>query len=89
MYCIAIKFMDKEINKILELGGAGWETREEWKAQWDNIPTAKNIIPPYLGELLDDNEDIVDDRHIDRETVETLLGEPITALIERARALEE
>ena len=83
-YCIAITYRDDENNRLIELGGAAWETQQEWDNAWDNIPVARDDLACCIADKIDGNDDIVEDRIVDRETVETLLGKPISQLIEDA-----
>ena len=84
-YSIAITYCDDEQNRLVELGGAAWKTQEEWESAWDSIP-ASNVNDPArcTADKLDENDNIVEDRCISRETVEILLSKPISQLIEEA-----
>jgi hypothetical protein len=83
-YSIAITYRDDENNTFVELGGAAWETRQEWNAAWDNIPVAQDDSACCIADKRDDDWDIVDDKIVDRETVEVLLGKPISQLIQES-----
>lgn len=83
-YCIAITFRDDERNTFVELGGTAWETQQEWNAAWDNIPESGDDSAQCIADKRDDDWDIVDDRIVSRETVETLLSKPIEQLIHEA-----
>lgn len=83
-YSIAITYGDEENNQLLTLGGAAWCSQREWNNEWDRIP-ANGGQSRYIADKVDEDDDIVDDRYVDRETVEALLSESIEQLIEKAR----
>jgi hypothetical protein len=82
--CIAITFCDDANNRFVTLGGAGFLTEEAWELAWNSIPTADTDPIHCIADKLNENGDIVEDRPVSRETVETLLGKPIQQLIEEA-----
>lgn len=83
-HCIAINFCDEERNRFVELGGAAWETQQERDSSWDSIPVASDDSARCIADKLDENDDIVEDRSVSAETVESLLGKPISQLIAEA-----
>jgi len=84
-HSIAITYRDDENNTFLELGGASWGTEQERDSAWDSIPEASNDSARCIADKLDEDDDIVDDRIVSRETVESLFGRSISELIEEAR----
>ena len=86
MYGLRITFADEKHNAFVELGGAAWATRKEQLAQWSRIPAAARRSTVFLLDKIGRNGiDIEDTKTILAETVEALLGEPITVLIDRGR----
>jgi hypothetical protein len=86
MYALRITFADEKNNAFVELGGAAWKTRNEQLTQWGQIPAAANHSTSFLLDKLGKNGiDIDDTKCILAEAVEALLGQPVTALIDRGR----
>jgi hypothetical protein len=86
MYALRITFADEKNNAFVELGGAAWRTRKEQLAQWHQIPAAAHRSTSFLLDKIGRNGiDIEDTKSILAETVEVLLGAPITTLIDRGR----
>jgi hypothetical protein len=86
---IKLVFCDEENNGFVTLGGAGFDTKQEWEHAWSSIPRAidgwdnKDAL---CADKLDHNLDQVDERPITAAVAERLLGKPIAALIEEGRA---
>jgi hypothetical protein len=86
---LRVTFCDTENNGFVTLGGAGFDSEEEWQQQWDTIPAADlGYADPWKLTLdkLDQAGDLVDERPIARPVAEALLGEPLETLIKRGRA---
>ncbi|MFS2025178.1 hypothetical protein [Massilia sp. CT11-137] len=82
---IRLVYADTASNQVITLGGAGFVSREEDDAAWDNVPAfarATNLV----ADRLDANGDIVDDKPVSAETCEVLMGTPIDQLIAAGRA---
>ncbi len=88
MYALSITFVDHKNYGFVSLGGAAWKTRKELLVQWDKIQAAPNDTCFLLDKRAKNGCDIEDTKCILAETVEALLGEPITTLIERGRQYE-
>jgi hypothetical protein len=89
MYALCITFADYRNDAFLDLGGAAWKTRKEQLKQWNSIPAApvgdKATSFFLLDKMGSKGIDIEDTKCILAETVEALLSEPITVLIDRGR----
>ena len=85
VYCISITFRDDENNRFIHLGGAGWNTREEWNDEWNKIPSSR--AGSCIVDKIDENGNIVEDRFVSIKTVESLLGGKLSQLIENGRRL--
>jgi hypothetical protein len=82
---IRLVYADTVSNQVITLGGAGFVSREEDDAAWENVPTfacATNLT----ADRLDAHGDIVDDKPVSAETCEVLMGAPISQLIQAGRA---
>jgi hypothetical protein len=84
MYALRITFADEKNNAFVELGGAAWKTRKAQLAYLQRIPAARNPTA-FLIDKLGPGDAIEDTKPIPAETAEFLLGQPITALIDRGR----
>lgn len=84
LYCIVITYRDDENNTFVQLGGAGWETQQEWNTAWDNISMASDDTARCIADKRDSDWNIVDDKIVGKETVEALLSKPVSQLIEEA-----
>ncbi|HBO2935357.1 TPA: hypothetical protein L4R50_000353 [Pseudomonas aeruginosa] len=88
-WCIAITFADKERNSFITLGGAGWQSKAEWDAQWAALPASTlgyDDPASLIADKLDQDDDLIDDKPITAATAEMLLRRPITELIAEAQA---
>ena len=82
---IRLVYADTTSNDVITLGGAGFITREEDDAAWENIPAfagATNLV----ADRLDAKGDIIDDKPVSVETCEVLMGASIEQLIQAGRA---
>lgn len=82
---IRLVYADTANNQVITLGGAGFVSREDDDAAWDNVPAfagATNLV----ADRLDAAGDIVDDKPVSVETCEVLMGAPIDQLIAAGRA---
>jgi len=82
---IRLVYADTASNQVITLGGAGFVSREEDDASWDNVAAfagATNLV----ADRLDANGDIVDDKPVSAEPCEVLMGAPIDQLIAAGRA---
>lgn len=88
-WCLQITFCDEDNNGFVTLGGAGFETKAEWEAAWNDIPEAPggwNNPDNLCVDKLDLDGDHVLERPITAAIAEHLLGKPITTLIDDGRA---
>jgi hypothetical protein len=85
VYSIEIRYRDDENNRLLTLGDPAWLTQQDWGREWDAIPAASDGTSRCIADKIDENDDIVADRLVSRETVESLLGKPISQLIEERK----
>jgi len=88
-WCIAITFADEENNGFVTLGGAGWATQTEWEQQWQDIfvsPLGDADPSTLFADKLDQDGDQIDEKRVTAETVERLLGRPLSELIAEGRA---
>ncbi|WP_411566850.1 hypothetical protein ACLIN3_27460 (plasmid) [Pseudomonas orientalis] len=89
IWCIAITFADEENIGFVTLGGAGWETQAEWEQQWQDIfvaPMGDADPANLIADKLNDAGDLIDEKRVNAETVERLLGRPLTELLVDGRA---
>ena len=82
---IQLMFFDNIMNEIVTLGGAGFITKKEDAAAWDNIPTFSGESS-FMADHLDASRDIVDSKLVSATTCERLTGKPIAKLIAEGRA---
>lgn len=81
---ISFVMLDDRIDRIIELGGAGFESNEEFEREWSDLPgTEADTV--FLADKEDSQCEIIDDKKVTGETVSQKLGEPISVLIERGR----
>lgn len=88
-WAIAITFCDEENNGFVTLGGAAWETQEEWQRQWSAIPVSPHGSDDparLIADKLDVEGERVDERFITTATAVQLLDRPLDELIAEARA---
>jgi hypothetical protein len=86
MYAIRITFADEKNSAFVELGGAPWATRKEQLVAME--PDTSRGPSQHLfsaRQARQNGIDVEDTKCILAETVEALLGEPITLLIARGR----
>lgn len=81
---IQLVFFDDITNETITLGGAGFVTKEEDDAAWENIQSFSGESR-FMADRLDANRDIVDDKPVSAETCEQLMGKPIAELIAEGR----
>lgn len=82
---IQIVMFDSANNEVLVLGGME-DTADAVAADWAGIPAETAGETAFQAELLDGGHDILEERPISAETVVAKVGEPLEALIARARA---
>ncbi len=82
---IRLVFADTTSNEAITLGGAGFITREEDEAAWENVPAFTGQTN-LIADRLDATGDIVDDKPVSVETCEVLMGASIEQLIAAGRA---
>lgn len=85
---IAFVMLDEAANRIITLGGAGFETDAEWESEWAALPVAEHHTV-FLADKEDAEQSIVADKPVTAETITAKLGEPIAVLIERGRVQAE
>ena len=83
---LGVTFCDAENNQFLSLGGAAWKTKRERDRNFAMIPVSITDSPFIVD--VENDDGIIDDRMITKETVEGLIGRPVSQLIEESRQRE-
>lgn len=82
---IQIVYFDIPANEIITLGGAGFITKDEHIAAWNNIQEFSGDSS-FIADRLDDKGSIIDSKPVSAETCERLMSTPIAQLIADGRA---
>jgi len=84
---ITFVMCDEHNNEFVELGGAGFNSNEEWEREWEKLPAASsNDHTAFIADKEDAHGGIITDKPVTAETIEALIGEPIQQLIDKGRA---
>ena len=82
---IGLVFFDDTTNEAVNIGGAGFLSKEECDAAWANVAEFDGESS-FQADMMDGQRDIVDDRRVSAETCEFLTGRKIATLIAEGRA---
>ncbi|MEB5526707.1 hypothetical protein GOP96_06600 [Vibrio cholerae] len=87
---ISFVMIDEPNNMVLNLGGAGFSTKERLDSEWQRIPSFEGHSA-FVADLEDSTGSIVDDKSVSADVITARLGKPIHELIASARlhAVEE
>lgn len=86
---IQIIFCDEKNHGFVTLGSVGWQTQEDWEFVWGSLPCAPHGWSSHdhlCAEQLSPGGGHVNELPITADIAERLLGKPINALIDEARA---
>lgn len=82
---IQIVFFDETTGETVTIGGAGFLTKAECDVAWADLPEHIGGPTSFQADRLDGICDIVDDKTVNAQTCELLMGKPITTLIIEGR----
>lgn len=84
---LEIAYADRRDDRMIIIGAAAWETMEEQERRFDELPAVEDS--DFVVDFYDDEGLITKDKFVSRETVETVMGQPLTELIEEGRRRED
>lgn len=80
---IVFTFVDHDANEFVELGGACWLSPKRARAEFDALSSVPHS--DYVADLEDEHGGIVADKCVTPEIIEARMGEPVPALLARAK----